>query len=338
MSCKFVCKSWSDLIEGGDFSTSYIPKTCLAFGHQDTGYAVCDDACEPLFQFRLAQPGFTHNLNCVAIDSVNGLILVWDKGRYDEFILCLVNPLTREYIELSHLHLHNSVFGFGVSKLSGQYKILLGDRWRPRHIYTVGGEGLLRSIAEKVEPPRQSADGDAKFFNGNLHWLASFPDVVCCFDLETEVFISFSRPPKDHHGGHRRYGGCRLFILEDSLCLCDISDNLHVLIWKMINYGDANSWVKEYTFDQQPYMSESARPNITNYVLPLKVLENGDLLFAVNTDKRLFIYDKRTDGVETFGRLQRSLYCYFPNITIYTPTFLSLKSMGIDNAGLSNFY
>ncbi|XP_047978359.1 putative F-box protein At1g33530 [Salvia hispanica] len=339
--CKFVCKSWGDMIEGVDFSESYIPKPCLclAFGHEDTGYEVYDETCKPLFRFQLAQPAFTHKHSCVVIDSVDGLLFVWDMSRNYELIPCIVNPMTREYIRLSHLPIHRFIYGFGVSKLSGQYKILLGDRWKPRHVYTLGPEVLLRSIREEVKTCRLDGNGDAKFLNGNLHWLADYPDLVCCFDLETELLTTFSHPPRVHHGYRGRiYGGYGLFILEDLLCLCDISDDLHVVIWRMNNYGDANSWIKEYIFDQQPYISETGRPNILNYVLPLKVLENGDLLFTVNTDKRLFIYTKDADAVETYGLLQRSTFCSFSNIIIYRPTFRSLKSMGILNVGSSSFY
>ena len=350
MRCKFVCKSWSDLIVGGDFSASYIPKPCLAFKHKDTGYVVYDEGCEPLFRFRLAQSAFTHkNLGYDLIGSVNGLVLVWDNDHCCDHILCLVNPMTNEYIKLSPLPVHRHMFGFGVSKLSGQYKILLGDQWRPHHIYTVGREGSWRSIEAKIATPRLPYDADTKSLNGNLHWLASGSDLICCFDLETELFTTFSRPPRDHHGygglGDRKYGLC---ILEGFLCLCVSSDDFRVVVWRMNNYGDANSWVKEYTFNQKPYIA--ALPYIVNTVLPLRVLKNGDLLFTTNTDVGLFVYSKNMKAVEKFGDLQRSTDCYYSNnlqraadcyysyITIYTPTFFSLKSIGIQNVQSLIFY
>ena len=188
--------------------------------------------------------------------------------------LFICNPLTREYVELPHLPLctHNCTFGFGVSKLTGKYKIVCSDQIRSYYVYTLGEEGSWKSIV--AAPPRGNksiivprgytvymkglfrydyeeifrsccvlnlrAPGDyAAFFNGNLRWLEYDSEnnlFVSCFDLETELFTKFSLP--DYNGG--KYDHYRLCVMEGQLCFCDIigNDNTLVVIWWMNNYGD----------------------------------------------------------------------------------------------------
>ncbi|XP_042010601.1 F-box protein At3g07870-like [Salvia splendens] len=239
MRCKFVCKSWGDMIEGGDIESS-TPKSLLAFGNRDTGYAICDEAGQPLFQF-----GSPHyNCSRDLVDSVNGLLLVWDSGHKYHLNLLICNPITSKYVELPLLPVGSSyIFGFGVSKLSGQYKIVSGDRWRPHHVYTLERGGLWRSIAAEETTTRFSLPThmSGAFFNGNLHWLASDSErnhVVCCFDLETELSTMFSLPA-DAYGYNEFFGLC---VLDCLLCLCDSSKDSHVFIWTMNNYGDVSSW------------------------------------------------------------------------------------------------
>ena len=125
MRCKCVCKSWRSLIEGGDFALEYTPQPGLAFVHRETGYIVCDEGCKPLCRFDFRPPD-NQDLSRTVVGSANGLILV-RNGSVVSFCIC--NPITSEYIELPRPPMHRCVFGFGVSKLSGQYKILCSDRF-----------------------------------------------------------------------------------------------------------------------------------------------------------------------------------------------------------------
>ncbi|XP_047949585.1 putative F-box protein At1g33530 [Salvia hispanica] len=274
MKCNCVCKSWRNLIKGGDFEMWYTPQPGLAFVHRDIGFAVCDEAYKPLchFSFPPLKEDSTTSLLCVVVGSANGLILVWN-GTDARLFVC--NPITSEYIKLPLPYMTSHIFGFGVSKLSGQYKILCGA-----HVYTLGREGgCWRSIAAAIGRPRLPWE-NAVFFNGNLHWLTidykenGIP-LVCCFDLETELFTSFFLPPRDHitnyDDGYLLYlnGEYRLCVLDGRLCLCDKLRRGHTVIWKMDTYGDANSWVKAYTVS-----------DIHGIIFPLKVFANGDLLFS----------------------------------------------------------
>ncbi|XP_042044544.1 uncharacterized protein LOC121790375, partial [Salvia splendens] len=177
----------------------------MAFVRRDKkGYAVANEDGRPLFQFDLPPSSTPHHR--FVLSSVDGLLLLWDGLDDNNDILFVVNPMTREYIDLPPLPARRCLFGFGVSKLSGQYKILCVDESRFCHVYTLGGECSWRRIPAPaaIRLPhalkityRPSLDY-AIFLNGNIHWLACDLEnnfLICCFDLETELFTSF--PLKD---------------------------------------------------------------------------------------------------------------------------------------------
>ncbi|XP_042005013.1 F-box protein At3g07870-like [Salvia splendens] len=334
MTCKCVLKSWRHLIEGDDFGMSYTPKPGLNFIYRDMemGYTVCDEALKPLFRFASPSHHQSSTVNHrVTIASANGLLSMWDPFNNTLFIC---NPMTREYVELPPLSkdIITRFFGFGMSKLSGQYKILYGDSYSSCHVYTLGrGTGLWRSVAAAAPGICRQPLESALFYNGNLHWLTSDPEkkfLVCCFDLEAEVFTSFS-VPCDYSDS---FGNNRLYILEGRLCLCNILDWRRVNIWKINNYGDEKSWIKEYSFNL---------PRERPYLYVLEVLTNGDLLFAIagtiswsTSHDQLFIYSKNTEAIVTYATYAayRSLeQPYSSNIGVYTPSLISLTTLGFHN-------
>ncbi|XP_042044122.1 F-box/kelch-repeat protein At3g06240-like, partial [Salvia splendens] len=264
----------------GNFATSYTLTPWLAFVHWSLGYAVCDDPHRPLYRFDLP-----HSHNRIVIDSANGLLLLRDGCAN---ILFICNPMTREYAELPPLPARSCFYGFGVSKLTGQYKILCANQFWSYCIYTIGQEEeLWRSIAA---PPCNTVHSDyAVFFNGNLHRLEyDFKKnlFVCCFDLDTELFTGFSLP---NYGGNK-FSNYRLCTLDGKLCFCHMLEKFDVVIWWMNNYGDENSWTREYNFSGMSYMY--------GFVYPLKILANGDLLFITDVYAKLFLYVKSTKPSE----------------------------------------
>ena len=338
ITCTHVCESWHNLIKGSDFAMSYNPKPGFAFVHQSKGYAVCDEACKPLRRFNFPPQIEVTTLGCyrAVVGSANGLLLAWDGSSRCNEILFVCNPITGEYIEIPRLPTQGSVFGFGVSRLSGQYKILCGNYYTSCHMYTLGkGGGSWRRIGAAIGHPRPPQD-KAVFLNGNLHWLTcdnvNGNFLICCFDLETELFTSFSLPR--NYGDHLKYflyknREYRLCVLDGRLCLCDISASGSVVIWWLNNYGDANSWVKTFMVN---------RPDIHDIIFPLKVFENGDLLFTVKRDHfKLFTYSRNTRNLVIYGILRRSPF-HSSNIVSYIPSFLSLKNMGIHNVQSLYFY
>ncbi|XP_047949605.1 F-box/LRR-repeat/kelch-repeat protein At1g09650-like [Salvia hispanica] len=332
MNCKLVCKSWLDLIEGGKFVTSYTPKPCLGFTSEHMYTVYEDDASEPLFQISLNPPHVDcgYNSRCrVLIDSADGLLFVRDSDKN----LFVVNPMTRDYVRLPppSTTCRPCIFGFGVSKISRQYKILCGlEDSGSCHVYTLGGGGggSWRSISAPSSPagrirPITLCDV-AAFFNGNLHWTSKEEYwSICCFDLKTELFTVFFPPPlASNLEMHHEY---RLCTLEGQLCLCECKGSGNIDIWRMNSYGDDNSWERAYTFD----LKQRIAPIFGGLIFPLKVLDNGDLWFTVDRSL-LYIYSINTESAVLHNPPQCSSR-FNSDITTYTPSFLSLNAMGIPN-------
>ena len=313
ITCMCVCKTWRHLIEVGEL---YTRKPAIAFAHEREGYTICDAAFKPHLGIWLPSSHTLHAASgcTILLDSANGLLFVWDTcGEVP--VVC--NPMTREYAMLPPMRGCSGIFGFGMSKISGQYKILYGDIYSSWHVYTLGREGSWRRM--EVVAPRTCGIGSAPFLNGNLHWLASDLEgnlLLSRFNLETELFTSFPLPIPHLH--ERLIDKYELHVLDGKLWLCDISDNLYV-IWKMNDYGDTNSWIREYTL-----------PDIYGLVSPLSVLANGDLIFRAPSSNKLLIYSKNTKSVVAYSRHQPYQF-YSSNITFYTPSFRSLTTMGIQN-------
>ncbi|XP_047948194.1 F-box protein At5g49610-like [Salvia hispanica] len=318
--CKCVCKSW------GQFATLYSPKPGLAFANEDTGFTACDEAFQPLCQSW--SPLLHGDKGRHVIGSVDGLILVCAGYHFTCEILYICNPITREYIKLPPLpstYVYNYVYGFGVSKLSGQYKIIFSDH-RLCLVYTLGQRGYYwRCISAAPGNPSMRRD-TAAFLNGNLHWLASDSDenvFIYCLDLETELFTRYSTSSGDY--GSLEYDTYivtryHLCVLEGRLCLSKYISPHGIVIWRMENYGNENSWIKEYTLNNFC--------NLYGHFYPLVSL-NDDLIFASigRYDRHLLVYSRNTKPPVKNRRFPYS--CLYSNVVIYTPSLISLETMGI---------
>ncbi|XP_047954272.1 uncharacterized protein LOC125200631 [Salvia hispanica] len=292
-----------------------------------------------LLFFRLPSPREIIGYHRLIINSVNGLLLLWDGPDNDHHILFIVNPMTCEYVELPPQPRRKCLFGFRVSKLSGKYKISCVDESSSCYLYALGGV-LWRSISTTTRLPNKSSRPEyiqtrllsvyILFFKGNLHWFATDYKanfVICCFDLETEVFTSFSPPPRQRGYFTDTYGSQQLCVLNDQLGSCDITDHReHIIAWKMNNYQDSHSWVIEYTIAR---IRVDDRTLSYYIILPLKVFAIGDLLFAIKD--QLLIHSKATKVMVPYVPLQRSYYENLHSTFHYTPNFLTLKIMGISN-------
>lgn len=145
--------------------------------------------------------------------------------------------------------------------------------------------------------------------------------VVYCFDLETKRFtVSFPTP--------RGYGGYRgwLSVLDGRLCLFNHSSKYEICIWFMNKYGDGNYWIKEYVVKTPPptFYGEGNK----KFLFPIKVFKDGgDILFGMENCTDLFIYLNGTKVIQEYDLLPLDMR-YF-EVVVYTPTFLSLKTMGI---------
>ncbi|KAK6114753.1 hypothetical protein DH2020_007022 [Rehmannia glutinosa] len=356
-ACKCVCKSWLELLETHEFANSHLSKSVPGLViHQSEMWSELIQ----IFEFE-DEPDIEHHelhynpvteidLNAfinpshrsIGIEgSANGLLFLREiNTQPNVFYIC--NPITRECLELQSqekfVYSYPTIvtYGFGVSKITGQHKVvrifhecvrhpdthaLLRIPKSECHVYTLGtGSWRKFSCNATFEYNCRSIGA---FMNGNLHWLVS--DLkgchwISCFDLETEVFSKFSLP-------FQKSGGflAGLFVLGDCLCLCDNTSDDEIVIWLMKEYGDEKSWRKEYVISKVPdFAGESYE-----VVRPMKVFGDGDILMAWQ-DFHLFYYSSKAKtlaGINMFelrtpGRVDSMLH---------TSSFVSLKNFTMEN-------
>ncbi|KAL1557362.1 F-box protein-like protein [Salvia divinorum] len=342
-SCKRVCKPWLGLIESDAFLKFHLSKSAPALAvsmpTRDSNwfnlFRLGDERehkhkQDPIIKFNFPQASTIQG-------SANGLLLLKNP-----FIDCLYvcNPITREFVEL-HGRLTGrfcmgDCYGFGVSKISGQHKVVyLNPKYNEFHVYTLETGSSWRSIESASLSFRRCFSSVGALVNGNLYWLVSNDTqnpYICCFDLETEGFSTFSAPVKSNVGMLYTLGGCLCFSDDDPFngdnviwllketepiekCWCEVR---HVT--KDGPYLDI--FVEDYYYGQDFYKR----------LQPIKIYRNGDMLTL--WDESIFLYySKRRSTlkkIDLFGKMDDD--CYYINSVLLTPSFLSLKR----NLGMKN--
>ncbi|KAH6796412.1 hypothetical protein C2S51_037398 [Perilla frutescens var. frutescens] len=344
--CKCVCKSWLELLKTREFVNSHLSKSVpgLALFQRLSYHSPSPSKPYKFLEFvensmhLLFSLSFPHR-HVHIHSSVNGLLflLTLNLKRTRDLFIC--NPITRDYIELPCLRnypsskrntLHQSdTFGFGVSKKSGQYKVVrlfcdyifdgscnLVDTERKCEVYTLGTRSW-RSIEPGVLLRYNTS---VTFLNGNLHWwghvLHDNSMWISCFDLETELFTIFSAPPI--HGRHSAISA-----LGECLVLCDNSyddERKEIVIWFMNEYGDDKSWTKKFI------ITKSWSPaGVFGELRPIKVFENGDILIAKDCHSKILRYSSNTKTIEEEADVAE-LYDHFIGAVSYTPSFVPLNT------------
>ncbi|KAL8485605.1 hypothetical protein ACS0TY_027772 [Phlomoides rotata] len=255
------------------------------------------------------------------------------KNLFEHNALYVCNPITRDYIELDCNEFAVGscrgvvTYGFGSSKITGHYKVVrIFQESVPApkskcicHVYTIG-IGLWRRISPVTQLLFRHGSERA-FLNGNLHWSVSDFEgpqlLISCFDLETERFSTLSTPLlKSAHTAPPT-------IFEDCLCLCDNSYGKGITIWLMKEYGVEKSWTKQLFIGD-------ARAFVTTYsygklAYPIKIFKDGDILLA--WEYKFLFYSKKNNTVQKLEAFEPHSDI---NAFLYTPSFLSLKSFGME--------
>lgn len=334
--CKCVRKSWLALLETQEFAKSNLRyatpglalidfnsnlNKILEFNDDGQNHRHVKLPCRLVTNFSLpAKYGWIGG-------SVNGLLFLCNLGQ--PFVVCICNPITRDYIELDCTkecpYSYNKVFviyGFGVSKIAGQHKVVMIFQDCPStsdkcvcHVYTME-TNLWRRIPHVSRLEHHII---AVFLNGNLHWLMldlkDSQQRISCFDLETELFSSFSSPLPG-----RSPITVGLSALWDCLCLCDSSNEDGTTLWLMKEYGVENSWIKYFIICKNNYHEHPLS------MYPIKVFKDGDILMVWG-HMMLFYYSK---NAKVYEHLFYNPPTYVDTF-IHTPSFLSLKSFGMEN-------
>ncbi|XP_057793479.1 F-box protein At3g07870-like [Salvia miltiorrhiza] len=347
--CKFVCKPWLHLLQSHEFVAHHLSTSApaLAVTHHDYTssssqiifYEFQDDHLHLEHHHLHYNPLITINFelpyNKITQGSVNGFLFLRDLNvRPNALYIC--NPITREYTkihtpqEFNYTYPQVVTFGFGSSRVSSQHKVVRvfhecirdQDTYKvlaiPKsecHVYTLGA-GSWRSVLPPSAPMLHSCRSIGAFLNGNLHWLVfdlDYKPMISCFDLETELFSTFSAPQI-----HRGRFLVDVFALGDCLCVCDNSSDDEIVVWLMKEYGVDKSWTKEYVINKTGDLSGECY----EVVRPIKVFKDGDVLMAWG-EFSLCYYSNKMKNINMFAGDVDSI--------LHTPTFLSLRSFGMEN-------
>ncbi|XP_042033558.1 uncharacterized protein LOC121780100 [Salvia splendens] len=212
----------------------------------------------------------------------------------------ICNLITREYTELSYPELVNFPnlvlqFGFGVSKISGQYKVVLinGDTGSNSHyVYTLG-TGTWRRVKA----------GASSGFN---LW---------------ECFSIFSLPPMGIRHGE-------LSVLRDCMCYSYCAhNNDEIVIWMMKEYQVDESWSIEYKMSTT-CLDLSLRKHCIS-VEALKLFKDGDVLMLLDSSILVY-YSNKTRTLEEVNVL-KDADAKKGYALIFNPSLLPLKSLGFEN-------
>ncbi|EYU22880.1 hypothetical protein MIMGU_mgv1a020565mg [Erythranthe guttata] len=314
--CKRVRKSWRDLLQTRQFADSHLSKSVQ-------GLVVCNEYLSfDLLAFedeldledreRFYKPIARFD-SCQLIisifdvkGSVNGLLLLNPLSSIaTDYYIC--NPITREYIEfpfdkrLIDTHFEIINYGFGVSRVTGQYKVVRVTNIRKSicHVYTLG-TGKWRRIDPGCDLGKNEHSTGATFSH-----------------LPLPVWKRFQV----------------LVVLGDYLCICDNANEHEIAFWFMKEYGIHKSWTKEFVIRKSPELV-SGYGQSNGIVYPNKVFEGGHVLMTweehenVHMFSNMFYYSNKTKTTTLFDA-----YGVFGLINIgtpmqallHTPSFLSLK-------------
>ncbi|XP_075497078.1 F-box protein At3g07870-like [Primulina tabacum] len=326
LSCKCVCKQLLNLLSTPEFAASHLPFSTpgLVILQSGTKGNLCqifeiEDGIElqhnnlhssPVMKF---DPNLSMGLpevNLLLVGSVNGLLCLREcrNKLYDALYVC--NPITHEYIAFPRIEAciveypDTSEYGFGVSKITGQYKVVRNVH---RHSNPQAGpcssiqnhECLVYTLGTRswrhVQPGPPFGHYDLSrslFLNGNLHgsvqdYCGSGDKLIYCFDLESESFQPFPpfpTPPVPPVVG-------TLGILDDCLCFVDIrsEDDEITAIWVMNEYGVEKSWTEILVIAEV----EDFPCTYYDSVELIKAFKNGDILLSWN-NYNLFYFNSKT--------------------------------------------
>ncbi|KAG8375177.1 hypothetical protein BUALT_Bualt10G0073200 [Buddleja alternifolia] len=337
INVKFVCRALYKLLSNPNFALNYskhspfatflLPDPSVLLEPPNLNLLeICVDSHDrecirTIFKPKI--PDWSKGYSCLSVvGACNGLLCLsvykWGIG-----ILYICNPLTGECITVAE-HIAKArqiavVYGFGFCRSTNNYKILkiVSNSWgapesREGEILTVGVDDRWRVLdrVANLTIPHPFDCFNLVIVNEAFHWIVSNfgPTWISTFDLEEEKMGQLSHP----HGLELNFACMKLTSTNNQLCLLDGSSPDEIVIWKMKEYGVAESWTKDMVLD-----ISVSQVRVFSLV---RILENGDLLsrhpvkgcsISYNPSKRELI-EIKIPGL-------KSIDC--------SPSFLSLKEL-----------
>ncbi|XP_071712457.1 F-box protein CPR1-like [Rutidosis leptorrhynchoides] len=323
--CKCVCREWLNIITDSYFIKLHLSNSPECFMVLDKEFRTRTtslklvDVHEEHVHNHLYHMSLDLNLAPVfqnaqlsAEGSVNGLICLSSSNHtIKKTYIC--NPITREYMILpkSINDTRDGIYGFGVSLLTADYKVMRVYRRYTTHgpcplyteIYTLG-TGQWRCLG----PVTYSVyDYSGMFLNYHAHW--NF------YDRQDKLEkINLRRFPLCLERDYNVRG--MLEVLKGCLCYSYYThNNVDVLFWVMKEYGNNNSWQKEVLIKESicPFIGYSS--NLACF--PIGSLNDG----SISPVYGLFYYGPR----ELLVYNPKKQF-FFVSAFNYRPSFMKLQN------------
>ncbi|XP_016451544.2 F-box protein At3g07870-like [Nicotiana tabacum] len=361
--CKVVCKLWYKLLTSDPLFLNMFhkrsPFSCLLLSDIDAPITLIelkpDFDCYscPVNKPIVLNPKFhlppLNNLGVGfvkqtlrLIGTCNGLIGLLSKNHS----IYVSNPLLGEYFKVKlperEKRVSQIIYGFCFSEVSGQYKVLkLLNRKFQDHdpkvseleVYTLGVDEKWRNVGKAPYPLWGSLS--KVNVNGALHWLDDEDTEkgarICSFNITTEEVKPVSAPP----GLKTLSLLLMLAELRNCLCLSDYSDEQHVDIWWMREYGVAESWTKDRIL-----MDSIPRDICDTKYIPTIIWKDGEILMRSHRGTQLVSYnpkEKKFRKVHVYG-CGIDATKYVPSFYSLNPSFYSLKTVMGDDFQVSSVY
>jgi len=281
----------------------HFPVSCLLENRwirhpKDPYYRLSDKKCHTVL-------GSCNGLICLAGYSIN------ERTNYKRVWFRFWNPATRQISDVlgSDVYLNDiyisriTVFVFGYDSLTDTYNVValsstgnqvkvfsLGDNvWRYIQRFPFGARLVFRN----------SSLCNGVYLDNNVYWLAYRTDrtgvkkfVVISLDLATETYTEMLLPFDE--GLHEWGNVC---VLMNSLCVYQDLKETDFVIWKLMEFGNENSWTQFLKFRYQDIQlyPETGR-SVLFRITPLHLSENGDtLVLANNQNDRAILFNRRTN-------------------------------------------
>ncbi|RHN46121.1 putative F-box domain, galactose oxidase/kelch, beta-propeller, F-box associated interaction [Medicago truncatula] len=285
------------------YSFVHFPVSCLLENRwikhpKDPYYRLSDKNCRVVL-------GSCNGLICLAGYSIN------ECAKYKTVWFRFWNPATRNISQVlgsdvyfNDMHISRfTVFVFGYDSSTDTYKVVaLSSTGNEMRVFSLG-DNVWRYIQRfpfGARPVfRNSSLCDGVYLDGTVNWLAYRSDrncvkkfVIISLDLATETYTEMLLPFDE--GLHVWGNVC---VLMNSLCVYQDLKETDFVIWKLMEFGNENSWIQFLRFsyhDVQLY--HEIGPSTLFRIRPLHLSENGDtLVLANNQNDRAILYNRRTN-------------------------------------------
>ncbi|KAL2467648.1 F-box/kelch-repeat protein [Forsythia ovata] len=341
IDCKVVCKKFLSLLSTTEFVKFHLSRStpellvfsehvwsgagdvCCELLELEDGIEHHDRKYNQIIKFEPEDLPDFYCLLTVLVGSVDGLVCFCNRNS-EHRALYVCNLFMREYVMLPFLkwvdrNQRQVTFGFGVSTISHQYKVV-GIQKSECHVYSLG-TGAWRNVGG-VPFAFEYYTYFGLFFNGNIHWLIKDlegSELISCFNLEKESFQPF---PPPFPGENDKITFYSLGVLEGCLCLCDSTSESDIVVWVMKEYGVKKSWIKEFVIGKLPDFTFPTFERIH----ALHLFKDGDILFSKGYEY-LFSYSSQSKTLEIVSSVFDT---FVERPMLHVSSILSLKDFALE--------